>query len=164
MLPSPLFCLLLLLQALPPPPLARSTPWPHEWKNVFSRNLPAFHSLICSICAQPRCSCGRPRPGLPPAHAHEHVQVEPLLPGSSAGEALAPPAWPRCDGVTCHLCAWGSHHLGKAMVPQAEVVQGTPSPGRLVKTQVSAHCLLSLTSQRDQVWVIFISFCLVLCF
>ncbi|XP_053943690.1 uncharacterized protein LOC128854424 [Cuculus canorus] len=62
-----------------PPPSARSTPWPHERKNIFNRNLPASHFLICSICAQPRCSCGQAWP-FPGAQACRHAQVEPLLP------------------------------------------------------------------------------------
>lgn len=181
MLPSPLLCLLLLLQALPP----RSPAPPHGLTNGKMSSAETSQlfsdSLICSICAQPRRCCGRPWPALPrltsrtmsrlsfPGQAAQQVEVAlPQQPGHAlvvspvpsvhCPSSLAmlwwchlsplctvPAAWPRPGGVTCPLRAWGCHCLGRVRVPQAEVVQGTPSP-----EQVPACCLLSFTGQRGQ--------------
>lgn len=128
--------------APPRPPLARSTPWPHKWKNVFSRNLPAFHSLICSICAQPRCSCGSP-----PAHAHHHVQVEFSCQAALGVEvALPPPAWPGWDGVTV-TSVLGLPPPGPGAGPSGWSSQGTHHQG---DTSPPSACLLFAVLHRPE--------------
>lgn len=131
------------------PPLARSTPWPHEWKNVFSRNLPAFHSLICSICAQPRRSCGLRGPAFP----------------GSRSRARAAPADPAFPGQLGRWRWHWQHQPGHTVMVSPVTSAWAPSTGQGdghdAGHPISRACLLLavLDGQTAPLWVVFISFC-----